>query len=237
MANDKQVVKITAKLFSLMHDSFEAQLKRGFISRDAFLDHVISAELKHMEKDLYGLKLSAKANRYISGQLKNLGRADTPELVTMTIKLRKETADALNELVNLHNLVRDALLNRIVMMLRSNDAILKRLDIPTRINSRRMEGVQDMPVSPMGAILETMADPFYYLRAACEQEYECGLYVMPLPEGMDAFACYLPDSQVPKTAANERRIRTEAEEDAMFESIFSVPGAEKSHSSAKGAAK
>lgn len=236
MANEKQVVKITAKLFSLMHDSFEAQLKRGFISRDAFLDHVISAELEHMEKDLHGLKLSAKANRYISGQLKKLGGDNARELVPVTIKLRKETADALNELVSFHNLVRDALLNRIVMMLRSNDSLLRKLDLPTRINSRRLEGVQDMPVSPMGAILETMADPFYYLRAACEQEYECGLYVMPLPEGMDAFACYLPDSQVPKTAAYERRVRTEAEENAMFESIFSVPGAEQTTSSTQGGA-
>ncbi len=237
MANDQQVVKITAKLFSLMHDSFEAQLKRGFISRDAFLDHVISAELKHMEKDLHGLKLSSKANRYISGQLKRLGGDNARELVTVTIKLRKETAVALNELVDFHNLVRDALLNRIVMMLRSNDSLLKKLDLPTRINSRRLEGVQDMPVSPMAAILETMADPFYYLRAACEQEYECGLYVMPLLEGMDAFACYLPDSQVPSTAAYERRVRTEAEEAAMFESLFSVPGAAQAPSSAEGGAK
>jgi len=194
---------------------------------------VISAELDAWKEDLHGLKLSAKANRYISGQL-GAGGDSARELVPVTIKLHKETADALNELVSFHNLVRDALLNRIVMMLRSNDALLKRLNLPTRITSRRFEGLQDMPVSPMGAILETMADPFYYLRAACEQEYECGLYVMPLLEGMDAFACYLPDGQVPKTAAYERRIRTEAEENAMFESIFSVPGAEQVPSSAEG---
>lgn len=220
MANDKQVVKITAKLFSLMHDSFEVQLKRGFISRDAFLDHVISRELKHMEADLHGLKLSAKANRYISGQLKRLGGKEAGALVPVTIKLRKETADALNDLVTFHNLVRDALLNRIVMLLRSNDSLLKRLAIPVRIDTRRIDGVEQMPVSPMASILETVADPFYYLRAACEQEYECGLYVMPLPEGMDALSCYLPDSQVPKTAAYEKRIRTEEEEAAMFDAIF-----------------
>jgi hypothetical protein len=49
----------------------------------------------------------------------------------------------------------------------------------------------------MGAIEEMLTDPFYYLRAACEHRYRCGLNVLEFPENLHGLYCYIPDEELP----------------------------------------
>lgn len=214
-----EIVKISASFFAPMFASFEQQMDQAFIKRDAFLDQVIASELRHVRKDLEGKKLSAKANRYISGCLKKLGGADAGRLKQVSLKVRNSTAEELRSVVQDHNLVRDALMNRIVSLLRSSDKLLKVLGLPNRIQGLRTDGTQDMPTGPVRAVLETMADPFYYLRASCEQTHECGLYDLPFPAELHGFACYLPDTEVPNTSAHQMRLQKEAEFNTFLDSL------------------
>jgi len=219
-----EITKISAAFYTPMFVSFEKQLNEAFIKRDAFLDHVIESEIPHIRADLKGKRNSAKAKRHIASELRKMGKGDARTPVS--IKVRHSTAEALRALEDAHNLVRDALLNRMVMLLRASDKLLSVLELPPRISALTREGHEDMPVGPIRAIVETMADPFYYMRAACEMEHGCGLYALALPEQVQAFSCYLPDEAVPGTSANKRLVRDTdrmLEDLAEFESNLGKP--------------
>ena len=206
--------KITAKFFKPMYDDFDRQLYRLMFKRDAFMDKMIEQELSALRADLAGKRLSAKANAYISGELKKLGGRKVPPLHPVSIKLRKSTAQALEEIVRESNLVRDAFLNRLVMFLRSSDRLLTKLGMATAIND--VPGAQTMPTSPMKVLEEVLADPFFYLRADCRNQHGCGLYALKLPKELHAFSCYLADDEIPGTPAFESK---QAEEEALWREL------------------
>jgi hypothetical protein len=205
-----EMTKITASLFAPMYVDFDKQLSATLLRRDAFLDRMIATEISHLRKDLIGKKMSSKAKKYVSQSLMKMG-AD--KLRQVSINIRKETVTALNEAVEAHNLDRNAFINWLIALLRSSDKLLERLGLPTRIsdfNFRRI-GLEDMATSPLKSIEEIQCDPFYYLRSACENIHECGLYALPLPTQLHGFSCYLSDEDVPGTLANEEKIAKENE--------------------------
>ena len=59
-------------------------------------------------------------------------------------------------------------------------------------------------------------DPLYYLRTFAEDELRSGLYLLPLPEALDGFSCYLDDDAVPGTKAHEK---AQADLEAALESF------------------
>ena len=210
------LTKLTVRFFAPMYADFDRQMADALLRRDAFLDRVIANEIKNVSADLEGLKLSPKANSYIAGRLKNMGAKDSPPLKQVSIAVRRSTADALRGLTEEHNLVRDALINWIVVLLRSSDKLLDWLELPKRVSRWTASGTEDMSTSPIRAIEETQGDPFYYLRSACQERHGCGLYALPLPPQLHGMACYLPDDQVPRTMAYEARVAKEAEESALL---------------------
>lgn len=202
-ASESNLTKITAKLYAPMFQAFDKQLSQALLRRDAFLDRMIAVEIEHLREDLAGKKLSAKAKRYISQSLKNMGNRGTPPLRQVSISVSHKTANSLAEAVKTHNLVRDSFLNWIIALLRSSDVLLDYFGLPTRISSFRRDGTEDMPTSPLRGIDEIQCDPFYYLRHACESINGCGLYALELPKQLHGFSCYLPDEDVPNTPENE----------------------------------
>jgi hypothetical protein len=210
-AKPQALTKISVHFFAPMYLDFDQQMEEALLRRDAFLDRVISREVEHIHSDLEGKVNSPNANRYIAGKLKSLGGRNAPPLRQVSIAVRHSTADALRKVVEEHNLVRDALINWIVTLLRSSDQLLKSLDLPNTVNASLRYGTQDMPSSPIKAIMETQWDPFHYLRSSCQARHDCGLYSLPLPEQLHGFSCYLPDEEVPKTAAHKEKLAKEAE--------------------------
>jgi hypothetical protein len=216
-----ETTKISARILAPMMVNLEKQLSQAFLKRDAFLDHVLFTEVDHIRRDLEGKKMSFKANRHIANRL---NRMDKRDLRPMSIKVRKSTAEALRSVVDDHNLVRDALINRVLMLLRASDRVLKYLELPPYVNSRNIKGVEDMPCGPLRIITETMWDPFYYMRAACEETHECGLYDLPLPKELWGFSCYLSDEDVPNTGAYKRKAMLDDAEMKMWESLGAAEG-------------
>lgn len=204
-AQDRGLTKLTAKLYAPMYADFDRQLSDALLRRDAFLDRMIWQEVPHLREDLGGKRLSNEANRHISHSLKALGGKKAPPLRQVSIAVRHETAEALRAVVEEHNLVRDAFLNRLIALLRSSDKLLKALDLPTRVHWGRQDGTEDMPTSPLRAIEETLWDPFYYLRAACQKHYGCGLHLLEFPVEFMGLYCYLADDQVSGTQAYKDR--------------------------------
>lgn len=189
--------KITVKIFEPLLKDFERQIKALFIQRDAFLNSVIQEEIKHLARDMQGKKLSSKANRYISCELKRLGTHP------VNIVVDQSTADALNAVVKETNIVRDAFFNRLILLLRSSTALLTYLDLPVFINGSEFETihVEPMPTSPLQAMAAVRNDPLYYLREGAEERLKLGLYLIDLPPKFVAFTCYLEDKEIPGTEA------------------------------------
>ena len=196
---ERGLTKLTIMLFAPMYQNFERQLDNIPLSRDAFLDIVIAQEIPRLREELQGKKLSNAANRYISQSLKRLGGKDAPPLRKVSIAVKHKTAEALRQVVNEHNLVRDSVINRLIVLLRASDDLLKSLGLPIRVRSFRRDGTEDMPTTPLRVIEETLIDPFYYLRAACIDGNGCGLSLLAFPEQLVGMSVYLADDQVPGT--------------------------------------
>ncbi|MCL2590114.1 MAG: hypothetical protein FWD67_04340 [Betaproteobacteria bacterium] len=208
-----ETTKITVKVFERMLVGFDRQIDSLFIKRDGFLNSVISKEIRNLEADLAGRRNSAVAKRHIAAKLKMMGTR------TVNIVVDKTTADALNKVVKEFNLVRDALVNRLILMLRSPRIFLRWMDLPEVINGSQFESmIEQMPTSPMEALKSIHDDPLYYLRAGCEERHETGLYLIDLPDDFLGFSCILDDSRIPGTEAHEKRVR---EADELLASLLS----------------
>jgi len=191
-----------------MYWRFDEQMRDALLRRDAFLDRVIAGEIAHIEADLAGKRMSPEAHRYVAGCLKQMGGGDAGELWPVSISLQHATAHELRRVTMEHNLVRDALINRMVMLLRAADKLLNNLDLPLRVDAVRLGGAEDMATSPLKAIEEVQYDPFYYLRTACEQRHGCGL------------CTYLADDEIPKSAALAAPVAREKADASEFDSFL-----------------
>lgn len=195
----ESLTKITARIFAPVYDEFDKQITRTLLRRDAFLDRAITIEVPHLREDLAGKKLTPKARKYIASCLKSLGGKNAPPLKQISIVVSTTTAELLRAAVTEHNLQRDAFLNWLIVLLRSSNRLLDRLDLPHEIPTATRYGLPNMPISPMKAIEEIETDPLFYLRNVCEAEHRCGLYNLSLPAELHGLCCYLPDEDVPGT--------------------------------------
>jgi hypothetical protein len=191
--------KITVKIYEPLLKDFDRQLNNLFIKRDAFLNSMIQREVQHLAHDMESKRLTIRAKRHIAGELKRMGTT------TVNVVVDKATADALNAVVDSSNLVRDAFMNRLIMLLRSSGPLLKYLELPEFITDSEFDScLEPMPTSPMKALEAVHADPLFYLRAACEERYKTSLYLMDLPPKLAGFTCYVDESMVPGTKAFEQ---------------------------------
>jgi len=208
--------KITVKIYKPLLRDFDRQIDSLFIKRDAFLNNIVRGQVHYLSRDLEGKRMSSDSKRYVSGQLKRMGT------VAINVVVDKSTADALNEVVERTNIVRDAFFNRLILFLRSSDALLNYLDLPKFVTPSGFSAVVDpMPTSPMKAMEEVQADPLFYLREAVSERYQTGLYLIDLPRQLMGFSCYLEESKVPGTEAHAQAQREAAEADAMLDELLS----------------
>lgn len=196
------ITKITVKVHEKLMQTFNRQVDELFLMRDAFLNHMIRRETPSLAHDLQGKKLSPAARKYIAGSLKRVGTT------TVNIKVERETADALNKVVEETNMVRDAFVNRLILFLRSSKFVTDFFELPEFITYSAFESIVDpMPTSPMKAIEAVHADPLFYMRTAIEERHKTGLYLVPFPPQLAGFECYIEDDRVPGTPAYEEQQR------------------------------
>jgi hypothetical protein len=190
---------ISFRLPPSLWEKFKAQTDALFLSRAPFLDHMLSRELVHLGHELGERRLSLRAKRHIAGELKRTGP------VSVNIEVRPETAQALRLAVKKHNLVRDAFIARMILFLRSSDALLDFLEIPRYANDRGLKVLlEEMPASPLRAMEAVRDDPMFYVRSHLQETHGTGTYGVELPQALDWAACYLDDERVPGTSRHRR---------------------------------
>lgn len=189
--------KITAKVYEPLWINFTKEAASLFLTRDPFLNHIIRVETPRLAEEMGNLKSSAKAKRYIAGRLKSMGKKGRPRQVSIVVE--KGTALALNKVVLEGNIVRDAFINRLLMLLRSTDAFLNHFELPLDVSDPTLEGIGPTPTSPFRAMEQVRDDPLIYLREAVKETAEVGLHLLPMPSALHGFSCYMPDEMVPGT--------------------------------------
>ena len=188
--------KITVKIEDRLLKGFEDQINKLFIKRDAYLNAMIQKEARHLANDMEGKRLTSRAKRYIAGELKRMGTTQ------VNIAVDKATADLLNTVVKKSNIVRDAFMNRLILLMRASSLLLNYLELPEFITGSDFDSyVEPMPTSPLKAIEAVHTDPLSYLRIACQERFQTGLYLLDLPPKLIGFTCYMEDSLVPDTKA------------------------------------
>jgi hypothetical protein len=214
--------KITAKIFGPLLKDFDGRLRELHLKRDAFVDHVVSAELAHLEKDLQGKSLTPRARQHIARKLKRMGT------IQVNLVIDAATADKLRAIVEQSNIVRDAFINRLIYFLRGSDKLLHHLELPhiaEGLMSDRL--ISPILVSPLNAIAAVHADPLAVLRHEVNNQFGIGLYLLKLPDELSAFACYLDESDLP-AVSKSTGVRAELSEqsnelEALEESAYKTP--------------
>lgn len=192
--------KITVKIIPSLLASLSDQLSTCFIKRDAFIEHLIETETPHLAKEMAGKRQSNQARQYIAGELKRKGTT------TVNVKIKQSTANCLNELVKETNMVRDAFINQIILLLTASPQLLALAEIP------RSGPGGDLSTSPLSAMTELVGDPFFHYR---QWAGDAGIYLEVFDWHFPFLACYLEDSRVPGTAAHK------AEKD-MFDNLVEL---------------
>lgn len=211
--NNEQT-KITVKVESNLFRAFMHKINCLFIKRDAFLNQIIKIETEHLKVDLAGKKLTSKANRYISNDLKRRGTT------SVNIVVDKDVANLLNEVVAEANIVRDAFINRVILLLIGNDSVLDFFDLPHFINGNTYNSAvpNAVPTAPFKALSLFQKDPLYYIRLACDDSKGVGLYLLEIPM-LPAFSCWIDDSEI-RTIPNDSE-KWVKDLDKMIEESFS----------------
>ncbi|MBI5891753.1 MAG: hypothetical protein HZB47_13985 [Nitrosomonadales bacterium] len=202
--------KISFKVPPGLWGSFSNQANGLFINRAPFLNHMIAREAGELADDLGQRQLSLRAKKHISNMLQLQGAK------SVNIEVERSTAHALNEVVSGANLVRDAFLSRLIIFLRSSDALLKYLEIPSEVGTFG-DHLERMPSSPMKAMEAVRDDPLFYVRNYVKERWACGIYAVPLPRELDWAACYIEDKEVPGTKAHKEVQRQSAKLFEMLE--------------------
>ncbi len=189
--------KITVKIYDKLLTAFNRDIDTLFLKRDAFLNQMIRIETEYLAMDMEGKRLSVRAKRHIAGSLKQLGTT------TVNIVVDQTVSDALKAVVDESNIVRDSFINRMLWLLRGGDALLKYLDLPTYITGSEFERFipAAMPTAPLKAMGAVQSDPLHYLRIACEERHNTGLYLLDLPNKFTGMACWIDDRYVPGTSS------------------------------------
>lgn len=103
--------QITVQPTRKLAESFSESVELAFLRRDAWLNHILSAELPRIKAELAGQVNSAAARKFIEAQAAGRERA------AMTVSLDRSIADQIRALCDEHGVVRDALFNRLFLLL------------------------------------------------------------------------------------------------------------------------
>lgn len=105
--------QINVRLAVKLNEKFAEIAEGVFLRRDAFLGHVLREEAVSATEELGGLVNSPAARKLIASSLEEYERTSS------TIALPDDVISSINTLCTRHNLVRDALFNRILFLLTS----------------------------------------------------------------------------------------------------------------------
>jgi hypothetical protein len=191
--------KITIRLLDVLNRRLKRDLLSCFIKRDQFVSHLIKSQLPSIQIALKDKHLSSRAKSFISNNIKK-------ESTLVNLQIDKDIASELTRIVKEGNLVRDALINRIIFFAVADHKVLKTMRIPTTVEevSSLSNYLPSLPIAPIKLMQEVTIDPFYFLNEAFQTVHSESMYLIDFSDfnfnddlkKISCLSCYLDESQI-----------------------------------------
>ncbi|MCL1860185.1 MAG: hypothetical protein FWG52_01445 [Proteobacteria bacterium] len=208
MNDIQKTTKISTKIDRRILREFEEKLEAACLRRDAFLNRVLEDELPHLDEEV--AENSSEAQQFIANRLDQLVRKQ------VSLALRSDLVERLNDICERKRIVRDAFFNRLFFLLAASSEEIDRLffdgegewrwDVEHHADGpRARERLRDH-IAPV-------KEPFWAIRAGLSlreedakesgEQLPGGIYSAvwgnPLNKKAAIFAlnCYLPNEKIP----------------------------------------
>lgn len=117
---DSHVRKISTKIWIPVIKNLEKKMDAACLRRDAYLNKVLETELDYLEEEV-ALSNSPAAQAFIADRLDQLNRK------VVSLSLKKDVVDRLNDICTKKRIVRDAFFNRLFLILASSQKMVDHL--------------------------------------------------------------------------------------------------------------
>ena len=117
---DTTYKKISTKIWRPVVDKLNRKLNKACLRRDAFLERVLEVELPHLDAEI-PLANTAQAKAFVAERLDQLDR----KLVSLS--LRADLVDRLDEICARKEILRDAFFNRLFFLLAASPKVIDRV--------------------------------------------------------------------------------------------------------------
>jgi len=223
---EQETSKITFKAWTNMHKSFKRKIREACIHRDQYLDTVLHSEALQLDKEIPKPN-SEKGRKFLK---QSLQRLDTTPI---SLVLRKETVELINEVCNRKRIPRDSFINRVLFFLligREHFEVMLELDLKYLITDHvepayGNELVLDYTVGGIALIKQAIDDYFWAVRDCIyfsnQLEERDERKTPPLHQvfiskhftktafpnnktlNLDGLNCFIEDDQIDKTPEND----------------------------------
>lgn len=161
-----KIPKISTKIWRPIIEKLDKKMNAACLRRDAYLNKVLEIELPYLDREV-SLANSAAAQAFVAQRLDQLDR----KLVSLA--LRPELVERLNDICTRKRIVRDAFFNRLFLLLTASQKVINHLLFPAVGDQWRTEVwseyKHDGPFFQNTFYpLEQDIDPFWPIRAGIE---------------------------------------------------------------------
>jgi len=202
-----EVKKIAVKVWQPIIKKLNEKIEHGCLRRDAYINKILDIELGMLDQEITQAN-SEEAREYIAASLDSLNRK------IVTFSLRGDVVDRLDEICAQKRMVRDAIINRILLMLTAKPAVIDRLLIEA-LDADWRNLVWDKNVCNWNFFpdifypLEPDVDPFRVLREGIRltnktHDANFSFYGVVLTDrhlkdkNLFGLNCHIPNEEVPK---------------------------------------
>lgn len=180
---EKTLRKITTRIWHTAFDRFEKRMDEQCLRRDLFLNRVMAIELEHLAKEV-SIPNSEAAEAFVTDRLKQLDRK------MISLAIRSDLADRLDAICSEKRIVRDAFLNRLILMLAAPPSLIDRLFFENVADEWKRELWNEDKESWLEYFSDTFyplaqrIDPFWGMREALDMyATDMGIVEYTLPNG------------------------------------------------------
>lgn len=172
--------KVSTKIWRPILEKLERKMDASCLRRDAYLSRVLAVELNYLDSEV-ALPNSIEAKEFIAERLDGLA-----DRKLVSLSLRPDIVERLNDLCERKRIVRDAFFNRLFLLLAAPPKALDRLlfngDSTWRADVWREFDHGEFGAQTTFYPLEQEIDPFWALRAGldiCSGKLDLDDYVVP----------------------------------------------------------
>lgn len=204
-AEKANVPKTSTKVWRPILEKLETKMAAACLRRDAYLNKVLEIELDYLEKEI-ATPNSDAGRAFIAQRLEAL-----PDRKLVSLALKPELVERLNEICARKKIVRDAFFNRLLLLLAASPQVLDRilgLGDQWRVELLRKYG-NDSFFQNFFDPIETEVNPFWAIRdwisdpGDAESLNGRGVHARFIDSDcfkdvdLSGMNCYVPDSKIP----------------------------------------